>query len=46
MKLRDADGDLWEHDGTGWLEPESGCWISTREGLDRVYGPLTEVPQA
>lgn len=55
-RVMDADGDIWEADGEGgWsLAVENGTPVPDRtnsnlpslELLERVWGPLTEVPEA
>jgi hypothetical protein len=44
MRVVDVDGDEWEQvDGGDWVCLVAMCWLPSREVLDRVWGPLTEV---
>lgn len=43
-RLRDENGDIWESDGQGgWVDDRFGSYVSSREMLDLVWGPLSEV---
>lgn len=46
MRLRDADGDIWESDGSGgWdlISDDSHGYFPDRDTLEIVWGPLSEV---
>lgn len=44
MKMRDADGYVWEQRGEGeWYEPKSNSWLPTLDVLDLIFGPLSAV---
>jgi hypothetical protein len=51
MKVRDCDGDIWEEDEDGGWEcvsepdPYSYSYLSSREVLEKVWGPLSEVTE-
>lgn len=46
-KLRDSDGDEWvEVDGEWWCtNPAHHVWLPTREAVDYIWGPLSEVKE-
>lgn len=46
-RLRDADGDEWVPEDGGWrcVDPDHHTWLPTREAVDYIWGPLTEVKE-
>lgn len=46
MKLRDADGDIWESgDDGGWelISEDSDGYLTNLDLLEIIWGPLSEV---
>jgi hypothetical protein len=47
-RVRDADGDIWEgNDADGWRldDVDAVSWLPTRDILDKIFGPLSEVAE-